>query len=607
MAKSISIAITGSAAPLRKVFGEVEGDLKRFGSSVGGAFKTMGKAAAIGGAAVAAGAVAFGKAAFDAAETAGTSNARIEQVAESMGLFGREAGKVSERLIDLSHEQARLTGVNQNTIKESQALLLTFGEVAASADEAGGAFDRATQLTLDLAAAGFGGVTDNAKQLGKALNDPIKGISALSRSGVTFTDGQKELIETLVESGKMLEAQDMILSEVEKQVGGTAAATANASDQMRVGFSQITERVGMALLPVFEKLTGFVLDKVIPGIESLVSVFEEGGLSGVIDLVTGKIRDKIPAILDTLKEWAGKAASWLINDGLPMLGEKTQQLGQALIDWIGPRIPPMLEALGGFIADAANWVVNTGIPLLVEKMTQLGNELVAWIKPRIQPAIEEIGKLLGEIVAWIVTDGVPKLLVAAGDLAGALIGWVKTIAPEVLKGLGSLLVDLGSWIINDGIPKLLELGKDLGGSMIDGIKDGLGKVLSGASSIARDLVNGIIRFVNTQVIDKVNRGVEFKIGGRFGLPEININPPDIPNIPMLAKGGIVTRPTLAMIGEAGPEAVVPLSGRNMPRGGGNSYNITVQTGVGDPGAIGQSVVEAITAYERRNGAGWRAA
>jgi len=88
---------------------------------------------------------------------------------------------------------------------------------------------------------------------------------------------------------------------------------------------------------------------------------------------------------------------------------------------------------------------------------------------------------------------------------------------------------------------------------------------------------------------------------------VTINPPDIPHIPQLADGGIVTSPTLALIGEAGPEAVVPLNQMGAMGNGGNNYQINVQTGVGDPGAIGQSVVEAISAYERRNGAGWRAA
>jgi hypothetical protein len=70
-------------------------------------------------------------------------------------------------------------------------------------------------------------------------------------------------------------------------------------------------------------------------------------------------------------------------------------------------------------------------------------------------------------------------------------------------------------------------------------------------------------------------------------------------IPALARGGIVDRPTFALIGEAGPEAVVPLSGRN---GMGNTYNVTVNAGIGTDGAeVGRQVVEAIKAYERRNG------
>jgi len=71
------------------------------------------------------------------------------------------------------------------------------------------------------------------------------------------------------------------------------------------------------------------------------------------------------------------------------------------------------------------------------------------------------------------------------------------------------------------------------------------------------------------------------------------------NIAALAKGGIVTAPTLALIGEAGPEAVVPLSGRN---GMGATYNITVNAGIGTDGAeVGRQVIDSIRAYERRNG------
>jgi hypothetical protein len=68
----------------------------------------------------------------------------------------------------------------------------------------------------------------------------------------------------------------------------------------------------------------------------------------------------------------------------------------------------------------------------------------------------------------------------------------------------------------------------------------------------------------------------------------------------LAKGGIVTGPTNALIGEAGPEAVIPLSGKNS--GLGNTFNITVNAGIGTSGAqIGKDIVEMIQKYERTSG------
>jgi hypothetical protein len=67
---------------------------------------------------------------------------------------------------------------------------------------------------------------------------------------------------------------------------------------------------------------------------------------------------------------------------------------------------------------------------------------------------------------------------------------------------------------------------------------------------------------------------------------------------MLADGGIVTGPTLAMIGERGPEAVIPLSGRG---GGMGNYTININGGLGSSAEIGTAVVNAIRAFNRQNG------
>ena len=228
------------------------------------------KVAAAAVAAAGAAAVAFAGKAIMAGEAASTANARITQINESMGLFGNSVGQVNERLIKYAEATARATGVDTNSIKATQAKLLTFKELAETANQVGGEFDRATKAAIDLAAAGFGSAETNAVQLGKALNDPIKGLTALSRSGVTFTETEKERIKTLVESNQVGEAQKLILEAIEKQVGGTAEATANASDKIRVGFTQVQERIGLALLPAFEKLTKFILEKVFPAFEQKV-------------------------------------------------------------------------------------------------------------------------------------------------------------------------------------------------------------------------------------------------------------------------------------------------------------------------------------------------
>jgi hypothetical protein len=235
--------------------------LKRFGKSVDQSFKKTAILAA-----------GLGAAAFkfvEAGEASATANARILQINESMGLFGDQAKGVTDRLVKLAEATALNTGVDQNAIKLTQAKLLTFKELAATADQVGGAFDRATMAAIDMAAAGFGEAESNAVQLGKALNDPIKGITALTRSGITFTAEEKKLIETLVNSGKTLEAQDMILKAIETQVGGTAEATANASDKMRIGFKLVSEQIGTALLPLFEELVSFLQTSVIPQMAGL--------------------------------------------------------------------------------------------------------------------------------------------------------------------------------------------------------------------------------------------------------------------------------------------------------------------------------------------------
>lgn len=201
-----------------------------------------------------------------AAEEAKVADARIDSIAKSMNEFGDQAQKTTKRIKDYAQQQSLLVGVDDEVIKATQAKLLTFRNLTKTAGEMGGAFDRATDAAIDMAAAGFGTAESNATQLGKALNDPIKGITALNRAGIQFTEDQKALIQSLVDSGRVLEAQDLILKEIESQVGGTAAATATASEKMSIAFGEVQESIGQVLLPLFEKITEWFIG-ILPDIQ----------------------------------------------------------------------------------------------------------------------------------------------------------------------------------------------------------------------------------------------------------------------------------------------------------------------------------------------------
>ena len=253
--RTLKLTYLGDASQLSKTTSGAANDVTSLGDRV----KKVGKTLAIGFAAVGAAGIAMGRQLFNAFEEVSTANARVEQVVTSMGNFEGQLEDVTKRIVAQAEATARLTGVDRTLIKESQALLLTFDSVNKTAGEAGGVFDRATQAAVDLAAAGFGSATSNAQSLGRALEDPIRGLTSLTRQGVTFTEEQQELIRSLVESNRTLEAQDVILQAIERQVGGVAEATANGSDKMRQSFGILRDQIALALAPAFERLVEFGL------------------------------------------------------------------------------------------------------------------------------------------------------------------------------------------------------------------------------------------------------------------------------------------------------------------------------------------------------------
>ena len=218
---------------------EVQNDLTRFLDR----FRSLGGALGISlglGAAVAA-AYRF----IGAATEAYDSESRLRAVIEATG---KAAGFAAEDILDMSSAIMSVTTFDDDAITNAASKLLTFKKVV------GDTFERALKLSADLSAVGFGSIQGAAVQLGKALEDPVRGIGALRRAGVSFTEQEKKLIKSLVESNQLLKAQTMILDAVAGQVGGVAEGMAKTPagqwKQIQVALGNVAEELGKRILPI---------------------------------------------------------------------------------------------------------------------------------------------------------------------------------------------------------------------------------------------------------------------------------------------------------------------------------------------------------------------
>ena len=258
---------------------------------------------------LAAGALAgLGAAAYKsvkAGEALVSAQARVGQVLENQGM-----DKATERVLANAEAMSLKTGVDRKAIMEGQALLGTFSEIAKSADEQGGAFDRATQASVDLAEAGYGTIESNAVGLGKALQDPLKGMAALTKAGTLTKQEMEEIGAEFERTGDLAAAQNSILEAVEKQVGGVGEATADTSDKMANAWAMVGESIGVALLPALERMLPLVQQFAAWASDNSELIVALG--AGFAAIATGiiAVNAAIKAYLAIMKVWAVLTKTW---------------------------------------------------------------------------------------------------------------------------------------------------------------------------------------------------------------------------------------------------------------------------------------------------------
>jgi hypothetical protein len=398
---------------------EIDGKLGNFMSGLGKVAAAVGTAFAV-------------KQVFDFAAAAATAAAESEKVSKATGAIiaatGGAAGVTADEVSKLATSISTLTAVDDELVQSGANVLLTFKNVKQAGEGLDDVFGRATAAGVDLAAAGFGDVIGNAKMLGKALNDPIAGLSSLSRAGVTFTAQQRQQITELAKTGDLLGAQKIILAEVEAQVGGTAAASASSLDKMKVAFGNAQETIGAALLPIINELLPVLttlLDELVPVVVPVAA--ELGKLAAtLISAVMPAIKPLIPVVA-MLAQTIGAQLGRIINAVAPILPPLAAAFGK-ILGAVAPLIPPVVDLVLAF---------TPLLPPLV-RIIALAADVAAMLSSKLQPVISAVAKIVSgfaSAVGWLI------------DKLASLFNWLVKVAQKlsnpVFDAIGSIIGGIG--------------------------------------------------------------------------------------------------------------------------------------------------------------------
>ena len=506
-----SKGISRAISDFKKIEGSGEKaafSLKTLDKAVTNGVKNIAKiGAAVG---VAAGAIGFklASAAYESQKVMAQTEAIIKATGGAAGITATQVSKLSESL-------AMQIGVDDELIQKSANLLLTFKQIQNQTGENNNVFDRAVIAAQDLGSV-FGSADAAAMQLGKALSNPVKGITALNRAGINFTDQQKEQIKTLVASGDVLGAQKIILAEVEAQVGGTAAATATGFDRMRVAVGNVAEEFGAVLIPYIEKFANFVTQKVVPYLTNLADVLGEKGVGSAIQMLAGDFLNMTTnmgktgnIILGLVTAFAMlRAATVAFTIAQTAATIATSAFGIALnATGIGLIAAGIAAVVVGLIAlyvkfEVVRKVVNSVINFIIGLIENwlnawitVINGIITGINLLIKAAnffgagLEEIGKI-GEVEFGRIGDaakGARKQIGSVAEVAGAMAekeGGVQ----KVVKALNGVAEAAGGTGGGGGASKAVETAKEKLQKYIDALKG-----MSSAQKSARDADKSLMK------------------------------------------------------------------------------------------------------------------
>lgn len=455
------------------------------------------------------------KTGFDEAKDAAAGTAQLAAGIQSTG----NAANVSvDGLNNLASSIQGYSGQTDDSIVKSEQLLLTFTNIKNNGPDK--IFDLATKASADMAAKMGGDASSQAVLLGKALNDPVKGITALTRVGVSFTDAQKATIASMVKTGDVAGAQKVILGELNTEFGGAAAAAGQTfpgqMERAHRAFEDLSQGIVQGFLPVMgPSIEGVIklMQAITPAIGGVAqsvadkaglingaigavfSLFKTGDFNGgigkalgveedspVVGIILG-IRDGVIGAFKSIKTALAGVDLSAVWDGIKSaaapLGAIFAQLGPALgpllpqiislatafspfqiiLKAVGPLLPQLVGMFGQLATVLSQTIVGaltTLVPLFVQ-LSGVVSQTLSGVLAALLPIIVQLVTQLGQTLSTLL----PVLMPIIGtilQLAASLIGQLAPIITQLITAILPPVVQIFGLVLGAITPLVAMLG-----------------------------------------------------------------------------------------------------------------------------------------------------
>ena len=480
--------------------------------------------------------------------TAGRAERQFAKLEGVLKATGSAAGLTLQEIETLAQEIGIQTLASTQGVRDAAGVLLTFKSIT------GETFKDALRLSQDLAEVGFGTVKTAALQLGKALEEPEIGLSALRRVGVSFTEQQKEQIKTLDFLGKKQEAQAIILKALNEQVGGTGV---NAAKGLAGALDTLNEE-----FTIFVESNNLVQN----------SLAATTALLKGLNALFGDTKNNFKALSDTqLSEELAKIND-LIEKQIP-LAEKEKDsifgfsLQQKILNNLLKNRTEIQDELNRRIEES-NRLNTKGNKDLEEtsKAFILLNDLAKKRELRNKREIEDLGKTEEELRILNEERKIEDALLSKKIKDQAVIEkLVKTQTEEIRKQSAETqkLVDQQKRLDAIG-DSLASTFRSAGDSIVDAFLRGDKSAMS-FKNVLREVLIGIQKtIINVLILEQIENQIRKSVsgGGLSGIfksiGKIFTGGGDLTSTQgSFASGGSVQANRPALVGEKGPELFVP--------------------------------------------------